>query len=61
MPSGWLHHDVATVHRAAGLLRVPEFAFFRLAYRGRHGRACTTAIEPVFMSHRAGHALRHRL
>jgi hypothetical protein len=43
MPSGWLHHDVATVHRAAGLLQVPEFAFFRLAYRGRHGRAYTTA------------------
>jgi hypothetical protein len=31
------------VHRAAGLLQVPEFAFFRLAYRGRHGRACKTA------------------
>jgi hypothetical protein len=28
---GWLD-DIAAVHRAATLLRVPEFAFFRLAW-----------------------------
>ena len=50
MPPGWLDHDVAAVHRAARLL--PEFAFFRLAYRRWHGRGVRDReLEPVFISY----------
>ena len=52
MPPGWLDHDVAAVHRAARLLQLPEFAFFRLAYRRWHGRGVRDReLEPVFMSY----------
>ena len=52
MPPGWLDHDVAAVHRAATLLQVPEFAFFRLAYRRWHGWGPRDReLEPVFMSY----------
>jgi len=52
MPPGWLDHDVAAVHRAASLLQVPEFAFFRLAYRRWHGRSVRDReLEPVFMTY----------
>jgi hypothetical protein len=52
MPAGWLDHDIVAVHRAATLLEVPEFAFFRLAYRRWHGRGVgDRELEPVFMSY----------
>ena len=52
MPPGWLDHDVAAVHLAAGLLQLPEFAFFRLAYRRWHGRGVRDReLEPFFMSY----------
>jgi hypothetical protein len=42
--------DAWCVSRAAGLLRVPEFAFFHLAHRRWFARAASDAeIEPYFM------------
>jgi hypothetical protein len=42
--------DAWRVSRAAGLLRVPEFAFFHLAHRRWFGHAASDAeIEPYFM------------
>jgi hypothetical protein len=52
MPPGWLDRDVAAVHQAARLLQLPEFAFFRLAYRRWHGRGVRDReLEAVFMSY----------
>lgn len=45
-----LDDDARMVHVAANLLRVPEFAFFRLAYeRWFGGRPADAEIEPYFM------------
>ena len=52
MPPAWLDQDVASVRRAAGLLQIQEFAFFRLAYRRWHGRnAPDRELEPAFISY----------
>ena len=50
-----LDHDVAMVQRAAGLLQIPEFDFFRLAYRRWHGRSARDReLEPGFMRYLLG-------
>jgi hypothetical protein len=52
MPPAWLDQDVASVRRAAGLLQIQEFAFFRLAYRHWHGRSAPDRdLEPLFISY----------
>jgi hypothetical protein len=52
MPPAWLDQDVASVRRAAGLLQIQEFAFFRLAYRHWHGRSAPDRdLEPLLISY----------
>jgi hypothetical protein len=48
-PEELLDEDVQAVRGAAQLLRIPEFAFFHLAYRRWHGTAAEDReIEPHF-------------
>lgn len=52
VPRDLLDPDIAVVHCAAGILQIPEFAFFHLAYRRWHGRGVSDqALEPVFMGY----------
>ncbi len=51
-PQGLWAADVRAVHGAAALLRIPEFAFFHLAYRRWHGSAASDQqIEPHFVTY----------
>ncbi len=57
-PRNLMQEDVQAVARAAALLRIPEFAFFQLAYRRWYGTAARDAeIEPHF----AGYMFRGRV
>lgn len=49
-PAATLDDDAGRVHAAARLLRIPDFAFFRLAYRRWYGdEPDDRTIEPFFM------------